>query len=58
MLKVYRMPNGHKYKFEENLAPAGAVLIEKKTKEPETKTKKTANKAKKTSNKSKKVETK
>lgn len=47
MLKIYRMPNGHIYQFEESEAPAEAVLVEKKAAEPANKAKKPANKAKK-----------
>ena len=28
MLKIYRMPNGRTYQFDEKDVPAGAVLIE------------------------------
>lgn len=46
MLKIYRMPNGHLYQFEDGDVPAGAVLVEAE-KKAETKTKavKPANKA-------------
>jgi hypothetical protein len=47
MLKIYRMPNGHTYQFEESEAPAEAVLVEKKAAEPANKAKKPVNKAKK-----------
>lgn len=47
MLKKYRMPNGRTYQFEESEAPASAVIVEAKVKEPENKTKKPVNKAKK-----------
>lgn len=30
MLKIYRMPNGRTYQFDENKVPEGAVLVEKK----------------------------
>lgn len=53
MNKVYRMPNGRKYRFKEKDVPAGAVLIEKK---PEEKAKKP--KAKKPANKARKAATK
>lgn len=53
MIKVYRMPNGHKYRFEETDAPAGAVLV---TKRPAEKAAvKKPNKAKKSANKAKKA---
>lgn len=29
MLKIYKMPNGRTYQFEEGKAPAGAVPVEK-----------------------------
>lgn len=49
MIKIYRMPNGKKYRFRENEAPAEAVLVEteKKAVEPSEKTRKPANKARK-----------
>jgi len=53
MNKVYRMPNGRKYRFADGQVPEGAVLIEKK--KPE---KKPANKAKKPANKARKAATK
>ena len=56
MNKVYRMPNGRKYRFKEKDVPAGAVLIEKK--KPEEKAKKPVNKAKKPANKARKAATK
>lgn len=28
MLRVYRMPNGRKYQYEEGTQPDGAVLVE------------------------------
>jgi len=59
MLKIYKMPNGRKYQFDENSAPKEAVLVTKE-KVAEVKTApKPANKAKKTTtNKSKKAATK
>ena len=33
MLKIYKMPNGRTYQFEESEAPAGAVLVEPKVPE-------------------------
>ena len=57
MNKVYRMPNGRKYRFADGQVPEGAVLIEKK-KKPEEKAKKPANKAKKPANKARKAATK
>lgn len=44
MLKIYKMPNGKTYQFEESEAPAGAVEV-KKAVEPSNKAKKPANKA-------------
>lgn len=41
MLKIYKLPNGRTYQFEEGQAPAGAVPIEK------VKAKKPVNKARK-----------
>ena len=59
MLKVYKMPNGRKYRFEEGNAPAGAILISAETKPtepakkeaPAKKATKPANKARKAANK-------
>ena len=51
MNKVYRMPNGRKYRFADGQVPEGAVLIEKKKKKPEKKTKKPANQARKAATK-------
>lgn len=55
MLKIYKLPNGRKYQFEEGKQPAGAVEVTKgKTDQPkEKKAEKTANKAKSVENKSK-----
>lgn len=47
MMRIYIMPNGHMYQFEESEAPAEAVLVEKKAAEPANKAKKPTNKAKK-----------
>ncbi len=68
MLKVYKMPNGHKYRFDDSNVPPGAVLVSPKPKKAEkpAKTEKTekkaapkkSNKAKKPSNKAKKAATK
>ena len=64
MLRIYKMPNGRKYRFDDADVPAGAVLVGPKPEEPAPKkkpAKKAAekpNKAKKTSNKAKKAETK
>lgn len=63
-MKVYRMPNGRRYRFADDKVPPGAILEEKKVEKKEeetpveTKTKTTANKAKKPANKAKKAETK
>lgn len=52
MLKIYRMPNGRTFQFEENDVPAGAVLVEPKAQEkkvtPKNKTVTPKNKAVKT----------
>ena len=68
MLKVYKMPNGRRYLFDDKDVPKGATLVEKKKPapgppKPEKKAEKKeepakANKAKKTANKSKKAATK
>lgn len=29
MLRIYRMPNGRTYQFDEDNVPAGAVLVER-----------------------------
>ena len=68
MLKVYRMPNGRRYLFDDKDAPKGAVPIEKKPApappKPEKTVEKKAEPAKKnkavktTANKSKKAATK
>ena len=62
MLRVYRRPNGCKYRYEEGEAPAGAVLVgrskPKKTAKKETGEKaqeEKPNKSKKPANKAKKV---
>lgn len=47
MMKIYKMPNGRTYQFEESEAPAEAVLVEKKAAEVPNKARKPANKAKK-----------
>lgn len=43
MLKIYKLPNGRTYQFDEGQAPAGAVPIEKVV----AKAKKPVNKARK-----------
>ena len=68
MLRVYKMPNGHKYRFDDSNVPEGAVLVGPKPKKPAKPEKpakaekkaapKKSNKAKKPSNKAKKAETK
>lgn len=62
MNKIYRMPNGRKYRFAEGQVPAGAVLIEKKKPVEEKAEKKPAPKKKakavKPSNKARAVKTK
>lgn len=58
MLKIYIMPDGRKYQFDENNVPEGAVLAHPKKAEKKTAEKaapKTANKAKKPANKAKKA---
>ena len=52
MLKIYKMPNGHRYQFDEGNAPVCAVPVKKE------KAKKTANKAKKATNKARKADNK
>ena len=53
MIRVYKMPNGKKYRFEETDAPAEAVLVEKAKAKPvpQKKAKKPVNKARKAANK-------
>ena len=36
MLRVYKLPNGRTYQFEEGDQPADAVLVERKAEQPET----------------------
>ena len=36
MLRIYRMPNGRTYRFEEGQQPAAAVLVERSLEQPET----------------------
>ena len=60
-MKVYKMPNGKRYRFAEGKAPACAVPIEAEKleqKEPEEKAKAPQNKARKPANKAKKAVTK
>lgn len=45
MLRIYRMPNGNLYQFEDGDVPAGAELVEEKKAETKTKAVKPANKA-------------
>lgn len=51
MLKIYKMPNGRTYQFDDSNVPAGAVPVEKpvevKAEEPKDKAVKPANKARK-----------
>lgn len=47
MLRIYKMPDGLTYQFEESEAPAVAVLVEKKAVEPSNKAVKPANKSRK-----------
>ena len=58
MLKVYKMPNGRRYRFDESNVPQEAILVGQKQKEPEKKPAKKSNKAKKPANKAKKAEKK
>lgn len=59
MLKVYKMPNGRKYRFDDGDVPEGAVLVSPKPEKPKKKAApKKSNKAKTPSNKAKKAETK
>lgn len=51
MLKIYRMPNGRTYQYEETEAPAGAVLVEPEKKAPKAKAVKPANKSRKAATK-------
>lgn len=54
MLRIYMMPNGHSYQYEEGQEPEGAVLVEakeEKAAEPVDKTVKPANKARKAATK-------
>ena len=52
MLKIYQMPNGRTYQFEEGEAPACAVPVEAEKKaEPAKKAKKPANKSRKAATK-------
>ena len=36
MLRVYKMPNGRTYRYEEGDQPADAVLVERDAQQPET----------------------
>jgi hypothetical protein len=36
MLRVYKLPNGRTYQFEEGEQPVDAVLVERKAEQPET----------------------
>ena len=36
MLRIYKMPNGRTYQFEEGEQPADAVLVERLAEQPET----------------------
>ena len=36
MLRVYKLPNGRTYQFEEGEQPADAVLVERFAEQPET----------------------
>ena len=53
MLKIYKMPNGKKYRFKDGDVPAGAVPVEAEQKavEPSNKAVKPKNKARKAAKK-------
>ncbi len=36
MLRIYKLPNGRTYQFEEGEQPADAVLVERAAEQPET----------------------
>lgn len=36
MLRIYRLPNGRTYRYEEGTQPADAVLVERVKEQPET----------------------
>ena len=36
MLRVYKLPNGRTYRYEEGEQPADAVLVERSAEKPET----------------------
>lgn len=36
MLRIYKLPNGRTYQFEEGEQPANAVLVERSSEQPET----------------------
>jgi len=36
MMRVYKMPNGRTYQYEEGKQPADAVLVERAAEQPET----------------------
>lgn len=36
MLRIYKLPNGRTYQFEEGEQPADAVLVERSAEQPET----------------------
>lgn len=36
MLRIYKMPDGRTYRYEEGDQPADAVLVERSTEQPET----------------------
>lgn len=36
MLRVYKMPNGRTYQYEEGEQPADAILVERLAEQPET----------------------
>jgi hypothetical protein len=36
MMRVYKLPNGRTYQFEEGKQPADAVLVERAAEQPET----------------------
>lgn len=59
MLRVYKMPNGRRYRFDDSAVPEGAVLVGENPKAPAKKAaQKKPNKSKAPANKAKKAEKK
>lgn len=46
MLRIYKLPNGRTYRYEEGTQPESAVLVGKEASEPETPEKRAASAAK------------